>query len=481
MKHVHLIGIGGSGLSAIARLLLERGWVVSGSDREASAVTEALQAAGARVYIGHHPENVRGSELVVRSSAIPLDHVEVRAALDLNIPVLKRSEFLGQILEGYKVIAVAGTHGKTTTTAMVSWVLESLNQEPSYIIGGVARNLSTNAHAGNGPLFVIEADEYDRMFLGLQPDLVVVTNVEHDHPDDYPTSNDFYQAFREFTQRLTPQGTLLGCIDDPGARRLLEDARSQDLRVRSYGLNHWLNHNGPDYAGRALEPNQQGGFNFEMVRREPVNQPPAVRVSLQVPGRHNVSNAVAALAVTDSLELPLEQAAQALSRYRGVDRRFDVRGEAAGVTVIDDYAHHPGEIRATLAAARIRFPGRPIWVVWQPHTYSRTRTFLSEFAVAFGEADHLLVTEIYAAREGLPADGFSSRQVVAAIVHPDVQLVSGFSHAVDLLMGRLHAGDVVLVLSAGDAIQISSLLFQNLDRKDKAHFESSNSRSEEHV
>lgn len=460
MEHVHLIGIGGSGLSAIARILLERGMVVSGSDRQPSAVTEALQAAGARVFVGHSPDNFRGASVVVRSSAIPDDNVEVRSALQAGIPVLKRLEFMGRLLEGYKVLAVAGTHGKTTTTAMLSWSLTQLGEDPSFIIGGVPRDLGSNAHAGKGSYFVIEADEYDRMFLGLNPDIAVVTNIEHDHPDCFPTPDDFYHAFRAFVERLSHQGILLACSDDPGARRLAAEAQSSGREVRSYGLNHWANLDGPDYAARDLETNPLGGYSFDMVRLG--NTPPEVRVSLQVPGRHNVSNALAVLAVIDCLSLPLDQAARALEKYSGSERRFEVRGERRGVTVIDDYAHHPSEIRATLAAARSRYPGRSIWAVWQPHTYSRTRSLLNDFAASFDDAEHVIVTDIYAAREDPPANGFSSRDVVEALKHPRAHYVPDLASTADFLLKRLQPEAVVLVLSAGDANRISEMLLHNL-------------------
>ena len=460
MKHVHLIGIGGSGLSAIARVLLERGMVVSGSDRQTSAIIEGLRADGARVSIGHHAENIRGADVVVRSSAVPDGNVEVQAALQAGIPVLKRAEFLERILEGYQVIAIAGTHGKTTTTAMVSWMLTELGLDPSFIIGGISRDLGTNARSGQGTHFVIEADEYDRMFLGLRPDIAVVTNIEHDHPDCYPTPEDFYQAFREFVARLAPHRLLLACSDDPGARRLLEEARAGGHTVRSYGVNHWLGLDGPDYAARQVVPNQRGGFSFEAVQLG--GSSTGVRVELQVPGRHNVGNALAALAVADCLALPMQQAAKALAHYSGAGRRFEVRGEARGVTVIDDYAHHPSEIRATLAAARARYPEQRIWAVWQPHTYSRTRALLNDFAASFEDADQVIVTDIYAAREVSPANGFSSRQVVEAMKHPQAHYLPGLTQAADYLLNKVQPQAVILVLSAGDADQISGMLLQKL-------------------
>ncbi len=453
MGHIHLIGIGGSGLSAIARVLLESGHSVSGSDRQLSPQALRLQSLGARLYTGHRLENVLGADYVVRSSAVPDDNVEVQEALRLGIPVLKRAEFLGRWLDetpGRQVVAVAGTHGKTTTTAMIAWILSALDQDPSYIIGGVSANLDSNAHAGQGPYFVIEADEYDRMFLGLRPCLAVVTNVEHDHPDCYPTPQDFEQAFWEFAQRLLAGGVLLACADDPGAAKLLAKAQAGGLHALAYGLEDAAD----AYRAVQLSPAPGGGFEFEAIPGEK----PAVKVRLQVPGRHNVLNALAAIGAVDQLGLAPQAAAQALSEFRGTGRRFEVRAEAAGVTLVDDYAHHPTEIRATLSAAKARYPGRSIWAVWQPHTYSRTRTLLAEFLASFQDADHVLVTEVFAAREPLPADGFSAGQIVAQMRHPDAHFAAGLEAAESYLEERLQAGDVVLVLSAGDADQINARL-----------------------
>ncbi len=455
MKHYHLIGIGGSGISAIARVLLERGEQVSGSDRQASAVARPLEASGAIISIGHRAENVQGADLVVRSSAIPDDNVEVLAARQTGIPVLKRAEFLDEFLRGYRVIAVAGTHGKTTTTAMLAWMLSALGRAPSYIIGGVSQNLKSNAHAGSGPDFVIEADEYDHMFLGLTPALAVVTNVEHDHPDCYPTPESFYEAFRQFAGRLLPEGSLVGCADDPGARRLLDEMAGSGRRIAGYGINPGAT---VEYRAEELSINRAGGYDFQFYHGDR----PVGGVQLQVPGVHNVRNALATLAAADLLELPFGQSAQALGDYRGTARRFELRGEVKGITVIDDYAHHPTAIKATLAAARARYPQRDLWVVWQPHTYSRTRSLAAEYANAFEDADHVLVSEVYAAREDPPTNGFSARHVVAAMRHPDARFEPEFGPAVDYLVTRLHPGSVLIVLSAGDADQISSGVLEGL-------------------
>jgi len=459
MEHVHFVGIGGTGLSAIATVLLERGYTVSGSDRQESITTRHLAAMGAQVFIGHRREQVAGADLVVRSSAVADDNPEVQAALAGDIPVLKRENFLGQLMTGQQGIAVAGTHGKTTTTAMLAWVLTDLGRDPSFVIGSSSINLGGNAHAGNGQFFVIEADEYDRMFLGIHPHVAVVTNVEHDHPDCYPTPQDFMQAFNEFVGQIEPGGILVACGDDPGAANLLTEVRSAGQRAASYGIQATE----LDYRAGQLVINRRGGFDFDAYRRD---SEPLAHLHLQVPGEHNVLNALAALSVSDYLGLDTEAAANSLDKFRGAGRRFEVRGEAAGVTVIDDYAHHPTEIRATLSAARARFPGQEIWVVWQPHTYSRTRTLLADFLKAFKDADHVVITEIFAAREEPPVDGFSARQIVQAMssgadpLHSDVYFAPDLDTATSLILEYVRPGQVVLVLSAGDANQISERLIQ---------------------
>lgn len=458
---IHLIGIGGSGLSAIARLLLESGYVVTGSDRILSPQAQELVAAGVHVWTGHSPKNVEGADLVIRSSAIPDSNVEVKAARAAGIPVLKRAQFLGRLMENTLNIAIAGTHGKTTTTAMIAWLLTCLGKDPSYLIGGTAKNLGgNNAHAGVDNLFVVEADEYDRMFLGLDPDLIVVTYLEHDHPDCFPTPQDYYAAFVAFTQRLRPGGSLLLAYDNDQARRLAEDA-PQDAHIFTYGT-----HPAADYTAEAIIPNARGSFDYKAFLRQPQGGKIALtQVSLQVPGIHNVRNSLAALAVIHILYGPqaLGQAAQALSDYTGTGRRFDVLGEADGVTIINDYAHHPTEIQATLAAARARFPQQRIWAVWQPHTYSRTRTLQADFARSFSQADRVIVTEVYPAREKAQDFGnFSAAQVASQITHPDAQFIPTVQDAGRYLLENLQPGDVVLVLSAGDADQISARVLAGL-------------------
>ena len=456
----HFIGIGGTGLSAIARVLLERGEQVSGSDREDSSALQALRQAGAQVHIGHVAGNVNGAARVIRSSAVGEDNVEVQAAHAKGIPVLKRAEFLNDLLANQQVIAVAGSHEKTTTTAMIAWMLTALNQRPGFIIGSVAQNLGANAAAGVGRLFVIEADEYDYMFLGLAPQLAVVTNVEHDHPDLFPTADSFYEAFRRFADRLQAGGSLLACSDDTGARDLLAYAKGQGKETHSYSYSHMH----ADYLATDLNPEEDKGFSFKALR----GGKSLAEVHLQVAGLHNVSNALGALAVADLLNLPVSEAAMALSDFRGTARRFEIRGEAGGVLVVDDYAHHPTEIRSTLAAARARYPGRRLWAVWQPHTYSRTQILWDDFATAFAGADRVLVTGVYAAREQAPT-GFDMGALVTSIKHAEARYAGGLEEAGDYLLSEIRSGDVIVVMSAGDAIALSERVLNDLKRKEWPH------------
>ena len=457
MEHIHLIGIGGTGLSAIARLLLESGYTVSGSDMLDSPLAQDVREAGAQVFIGHAAKNVNGADLVVRSSAIPDKNIEVQQALQNEIPVLKRADFLGQLMNGHQGIAVAGTHGKTTTTAMIACMLSSLGQDPSFIVGGVVNNLGTNARAGNGSAFVIEADEYDRMFLGLKPQIAVITNIEHDHPDIYPTPKDFQNAFQEFVGCLPSDGLLLLCGDDPGAMDLQSITQAKNLHTLTYAINNLQ----VDYFAQNLKSIPGSGFAFD-VYTDPARS--LGRINLQVPGAHNVLNALAAFAIAHYLKLPLNEAAKALSEFRGSGRRFDVLGEAGGITVIDDYAHHPTEIRATLAGAKECYPDQELWVVWQPHTYSRTQMLFDEFAASFVDAHHVLVSEVYRSRERVDPD-FSSRQIVKAMRHKDAHFIPELKDITTFLLARLKPNDVLLVLSAGDADEVSAQVYASLRQR----------------
>jgi UDP-N-acetylmuramate--alanine ligase len=448
--HVHLIGIGGIGLSAIARVLHGWGYQVSGSDCQRSALTEALIAEGITVYAGHRAQQIDGSDLVILSSAVPEENPEVIEARQRGLPVVKREQFLGELTDGKTTIAVAGTHGKTTTSAMIAWILIQASLDPTFIVGGVMQNLRSNARAGSGPHFVIEADEYDWAFLGLRPSVAVVTALEHDHPDCYPTFEEMRVAFAEFVSRMVSSGLLVACGDDAEARQLGMQWHSQERRMETYGLD-----SRSDWWAEGVELGNSAAFKVWHQGMQ------LGACALQVPGRHNVLNALAALAASAEAGVEFSQAAAALTMFRGTERRFEVKGQAAGITVVDDYAHHPTEIQATLAAARIKYRGRPIWAVFQPHTYSRTAALLDEFAVSFNSADHVLVTHIYAAREKDNL-GVSGRDVALRTDHPDVQYVDTLEEAVTVLLEQIEPGDVIITLGAGDGYLIGEQVLMKL-------------------
>jgi UDP-N-acetylmuramate--alanine ligase len=446
---VHLVGIGGAGLSAIARVLHERGEAVTGSDQAISPYSRALEAAGISVSYGHRAENVAGADLVVVSSAVPADNVEVLAAERAGVAVVRRNAFLRELTLGSETIAVAGTHGKTTTTGLIAWILTSAGLEPTFIVGGILQDFGTNAHAGKGRTFVIEADEYDRAFLALHPSIGVVTNVEHDHPDCYPTPAEFHQAFEAFAAQVTD--LLIVCLDDPGASSLAPAG----VRRLTYGL-----HSEADWRAEEIRANTAGGSDFLVLRRAELLGLARTRL----PGLHNVVNALAALAAAEAAGVSFAEARRALTEFHGTARRFQVIGEVEGVHVIDDYAHHPTEIRATLAAAKLRYPEAEIWAVFQPHTYSRTRALLEGFAGAFADANHVIVTEVFASREAHDPT-VSGRLIVERMVHPEARFIPSLAEAAESVLARLRPPAVLVTLSAGDGNEVGMQVLARLQKK----------------
>ncbi len=454
-RHIHLVGIGGAGLSAIARVLHERGNTVTGSDMHLSNLAQQLAADGVIVFSGHRAAQIGGAELVVRSSAIPDSNPEVQAAIAAGIPVTKRRGFLGELTHGQQTVAIAGTHGKTTTTALTAWLLYRTGHDPSFIAGSRLVDLGTNAHHGNGKAFVIEADEYDHMFLGLNPTVAVVTNIEHDHPDCYPTFADMQAAFREFAGKVPADGRLVACYDDPAARALADIAGAP---TSTYGLEE-----GAEWRAEAIQLNRLGGSDFLVTRKRAQSAPETLGLArIRLAGEHNVRNALAAIVVCDYMGVPLGDLLPALREFNGTGRRFEVKGEANGITVVDDYAHHPTEIRATLAAARARYEGRKIWAMFQPHTFSRTRMLMLDFASSFGNADHVLVSDIYRSRER--DDGSVTAQDVVSHMglHPDARYIGALDNAVDTLLAELTAGDVLITLGAGDSNTVADKVLSGL-------------------
>lgn len=445
-RHVHFVGIGGAGLSAIARILHERGEKVTGSDLTTSVYSQALESDGVLISYGHRAENIADADIIVASSAVPDDNVELQAARRARIQILHRAAFLGELTASSQTIAVAGTHGKTTTSGLITWLLNAAGLSPSFVIGGMLSDFGTNAHAGGGPHFVIEADEYDRTFLGLRPSVAVVTNVEHDHPDCYPTPDDFQHAFESFTRQV--EDLLIVCLDDPGAASLAPAG----LPRETYGLTE-----GSTWRAEEISSNSAGGSDFLVLYKEET----LGLVRTRLPGEHNVLNVLAALAVSNYLGVDFKIARDVLSDFHGADRRFQIVGEVAGVIVVDDYAHHPSEIKATLSAARQRFPEATLWAVFQPHTYSRIRALLDDFAKSFTQADHVILTEIFAAREE-PDPSLTGRVVADRIAHSDVQFFEQLSQAAEYLVQQVSPGSVVITMSAGDGNQVGQLLLQGL-------------------
>jgi len=454
-QHIHLVGIGGFGMSAIARVLLLQGYTVSGSDLRANALTAALSAAGATIYEGHAPEHIVGADLVAATSAASAANPEIAAAQAQGVPVVRRRELLGALMAGRTGIAIAGTHGKTTTTALLVHTLRTAGLPPTYIVGGVMGNTGDNAGVGASDYFVIEADEYDYMFLGLCPAIAAVLNIEHDHPDMFPTRDDVVRAFAQFVDRLAPGGLLVACADDPGAAALADARRAAGEPVLTYALDAPA-----DWSAGSLEPLAGGGTRF-VARRSGAA---AGALALAVSGRHNVLNALAVLAITDHLGVPLAAVGEAFASFLGTGRRAETLGQAGGVTVISDYAHHPTAIAATLAAFCERPGAGDLWAVWQPHTFGRMRALADAFAGAFGAADHVLVTDVYSVRE-TPGPGLDAPEMVrrlAAQGHPDARFTGDFAATVAALLDGVRAGDQVLILSAGDAPQIGEALLARL-------------------
>jgi UDP-N-acetylmuramate--alanine ligase len=429
-------------MSGLAEWLLDRGHDVSGCDSRESAVTRRLAVMGARVTVGHDAAHVDGIDALVVSSAIPADHAERRAAAGRGIPVIRRAELLGAIMDGARGIAVAGTHGKSTTTTMTGSVLEAAGIDPTVIVGGRIRGRDGNVRIGGGSWLVAEADEFDRSFLALSPEIAVITNVEADHLDIYGTVEAVREAFAEFARRIGTGGTLVLGIDDPGARRV---TAPEGVGVVTFGTSASADVRGVNIAA------DPSGIAFDLV----LGGSEGGRVRLAMPGVHNVRNALAAAAVGWRLEAPVEAIRQGLAAVRGVERRFEILYRADDLMIVDDYAHHPSEIAATLSGARAAWPERRVVAVFQPHLYTRTRDFAGEFGVALSSADLVFVTDVYPARER-PIEGVSGRLVSEAARKAGAPVrympdeTAGGQDAVDVVEASLRPGDLIVTLGAGD-------------------------------
>lgn len=451
VRQAHFVGIGGCGMSGAARILLARGVRVTGSDQTPGHIARDLESRGVRLMTGHAPDNILdGTDLVVMTAAASPSNPELLEAMSRGIRIVKYAAVLGALMEPFRGIAIAGTHGKTTTTSMAATILMEGGFDPTFVIGGEVDALGGNARAGGGPFFVAEACEYDRSFLNLHPEAAVVTNVEVDHVDYYRDLDEIVDSFRTFVAGIRPKGLA---VVHESAAPALASACGSDVRIASYGLSE-----GVDFRIRSVNPIGSAAYSFVLDRRG-FDEP--LRIRLKVPGTHNVLNAAGAAAALSSLGVPGEAIERGLARFEGAKRRFQHKGDVGGVRVIDDYAHHPTEIRAVLDTARASFPERRIWVVFQPHQASRTRFFLDEFASALHGADRVVVSDIYFARDSeIERASVSSGDLAARVgrLGTDAVSIPSMGEILEYLRGQLRPGDVVFTMGAGDVTRLSEQL-----------------------
>jgi UDP-N-acetylmuramate--alanine ligase len=449
IQHVHFVGIGGIGMSGIAELLVNLGFRVSGSDLKASTATERLQQMGVEIFEGHAAENVAQPHVVVRSTAVRDDNPEIVEANRRSIPVIPRAEMLAELMRlKPHTVAVAGSHGKTTTTSMVATVLGHAGLDPTMVVGGVVGAFGSNAHLGTSDLMVVEADESDRSFLMLTPTIAVVTNIDREHMDYYHDMDDVRACFANFVNKVPFYGSSVLCLDDPNVQAIIP---LLERRRMTYGLSAQA-----DVSAHGIRYDNHFGSTFTVWRGNDV----VGDLTLRVPGMHNVYNALAAIAVGFELEVSFEKISEGLNSFTGAGRRFQTKGEVNGVLVVDDYGHHPTEIRATLAAAKLGSGGRRIVVLFQPHRYTRTHDLMQEFARSFNNADVLFITDIYAASED-PIEGIDSEALTNAIKrfgHKEVSYIGGLENAAPLLRDYVQPGDLVVTLGAGTVSRVSDQL-----------------------
>ncbi|MGM1021711.1 MAG: UDP-N-acetylmuramate--L-alanine ligase [Bacillota bacterium] len=450
-EHVHFIGIGGYGMSAIARVMLEMGYTVTGSDVASQELTEKLAAKGAKIYLGHTPEHVTGADIVVYSTALSRDNVERVAAEELNIPTLHRSQMLARLLNERKGVAVAGAHGKTTTSSMIALVMERCNVDPTYIIGGEITNLGTNAKAGKSEFVVAEADESDGSFLQYHPWQGIVTNIEADHLENYDGDfNRLKSAYVQFLSQIRPDGAAIVCADDQNVREMLPQIQT---RVITYGVEHEA-----DYTATDIQLGDRR-LSFTMNRKGTA----LGTIELSVPGKHNLYNAMASVISCLEAGIPFGQIAAAIVEFHGAKRRFQVLGESNDILVIDDYAHHPTEIEATISAATVT--GKRIIAVFQPQRYSRTFFLLDAFSRAFSEANEVIITDIYSPAGEKQIEGVHSSKLVDLIVqnsNANAIYLPTKEAVIDELKDRLQPGDLVLTMGAGDIWKVGDTLARHL-------------------
>ena len=450
---IHLVGAGGIMMSGIGEILLARGHAVTGSDLAASDHTERLRAHGATIHRGHAAAHLGEAGLVVATAAARDDNPELAAARERGIPVIVRAEMVRRMIAGRRVLAIAGTHGKTTTTALVALMAVRGGLDPLVLVGGDAHELGGNARDGEGDVAVVEADEYAEAFLHYEPQLALLTNVEADHLDYFGSEGRLLEAFRAFAARVPPEGTLIVCADSPRATAIGEGRRERGGPVERYAVDAEA-----EWRATQLRENDLGGYDFAAT----LDGAELGRLSLRLPGRHNVANALGALAVAMRAGVDFNRAAQAAQEFTGVARRFELVAEVAGVTLMDDYAHHPTEVRATLSAARQRFPGRRLLACFQPHTYSRSAYLLEGFRDCFRGLDALFVLRTYAARETEQA-GLDARALAAEIAAPAAVYLDSFEEAAERIAAELREDDVFFTIGAGDVNALGPMVRERLE------------------
>jgi UDP-N-acetylmuramate--alanine ligase len=452
-KRLHFIGIGGAGMSGLARIALSHGITVTGSDAKDSTVLSALQALGAQVWPEHKASQVDGADYIIYSTAIGTSNAELARARELQIPLLTRAQALAILMSQDRSIAVAGTHGKTTTSSMLTVALQSCGLDPSFAIGGTLTSSGSNAHKGTGDLFVAEADESDGSFIEYHPNAAIVTNIEHDHVDFFAKPEDVTNAFNSFAATISEDGVLVYCADDAGSAALGKNpALHSSLTVISYGTAE-----GSDLFIDSINLLAMGSTARVLWKGRLVGT-----LSLQVPGLHNVLNAGAALAMGLALGAPAAELLAGLASFHGAGRRFELKGTVHGIRVIDDYGHHPTEITVTLDAAKRYAGDGRVLAIFQPHRYSRTQAFMKEFSTALDIADEVILLEIYAASEK-PIPGVSAAQIASAMQHG--QFIPNFIEASDWVIDNAKTGDVILTLGAGDVNSLAPIICDGLARR----------------
>src|SRR5881394_3533123 len=455
-QHIHFVGIGGIGMSGIAEVLANLGFRVTGSDQSKSEVTAHLEELKVAVTEGHDAANVGDAHVVVRSTAVRDDNPEINEARRQSIPVIPRAEMLAELMRMKPyTVAVAGSHGKTTTTSMVATVLGTAGLDPTFVVGGIVRSYRSNARLGKSELMVVEADESDRSFLMLTPMIAVVTNIDREHMDYYHDMEDVRKCFTDFVNKVPFYGVSVLCLDDPHVQAVIPKVERRRI---TYGMSAQA-----DISAHEISYDQSFGSTFTVLSGVNV----LGKVTLRVPGKHNVYNSLAAIAVALELDVPFDTIAHALGEFSGAERRFQFKGEERGITLVDDYGHHPTEIKATLSAARIGAPNRRIVALFQPHRYTRTNDLMDEFASAFNNADVLLVSDIYAASE-TPIEGINAEVLTGRIKsygHKNAEYIGALEGAAESLRSKVREGDLVITLGAGSVHRSGDQLLELLQEE----------------